>query len=468
MPTRRSLIALSLLVLGLLGAFADGSAAAPAPGEIMTYGAPHGCIGTLVAPAVQEGVLVRPCQGDGAETLSANGQLTPFPAAELPEGPTVVGPAGEVWIGPEEGEFLEREPVIVRIAADGSVARFPIPVPDAERELVVAGLAIGAEGNLWAAIGEGGTLDPPFTYSVGGELLRLTPAGEETFFPVPEGIEPRGIALGVEGNLWFTGVKGYVEEEHTRRAGVGWIGRMTPAGVLTLFRTPNPKAVPTAIAASPAGALSYVEASRGDLGTIHPDGSPGRQYEMGGVMAQSLVFGPEGDAWTSFGAHLARVTPAGQLTRFPVSVSTGPTVFGPEGDVWVGGWKTVTRVVPGGPGLDILRSRADSRSRTVTVRLFCGGSKRGCRGVLSLMLETPGRRAGSGDAKQQYYRFGHTPYAIAAESRGTVRIKVPARAIAVANRFPPPHRPEGRVLIVRATVAGGPGLSELVFAEELF
>jgi hypothetical protein len=84
------------------------------------------------------------------------------------------------------------------------------------------------------------------------------------------------------------------------------------------------------------------------------------------------------------------------------------------------------------------------------------------------MLETPGRRGGPGDAKQQYYRFERTPYAIAAESRGAVRIKVPAQAIAVSNRFPPPDRPEGRVLIVRATVSGGPGLSELVFAEGLF
>jgi virginiamycin B lyase len=466
MLPRRSLLA---LVLVLACVVAPTSAVAATPG-VITYPLAHRCLTDDLAPAPGKGVVLSGCGDKTAANFLPSGRLVPLPGAEFPEGPTVFGPGGEAWIGVEEGDY-PREPMIVRVLPDGSVQRFPVPVaepaqPTERPENVVAGLAIGAEGDLWAAIGERSAIGYPYVASRGGEVLRVSPAGEMTAFPVPEEIEPRALTLGPDGNLWFTGLQFAYTGEHSSSAGVGWVGRMTPTGSLSLFRTPIRGSEPSAIAASPTGVLWYAESS-GNLGTIHADGSPGRRYLTEGRVPEGLVFGPEGDAWLSTsGGHLTRVTPSGQRTRFPLE--PGPIAVGHEGDIWVLGWKRMARVVPGAPGLDLLGLRADRRTRTVFLKVACGGSARGCEGTFHLTLEIPGHRVGPiGVDRRPHYRFGATPYSVAPESRGTVRVKVPAKAIELASRFSPESRRTERGLVVRATVAGGPLMSRHVAARSL-
>jgi streptogramin lyase len=469
MTGRRPLLALALLLACLAPAT---SATAATPG-VTTYPVARKCLPPTptLAAAPGEGVVVSECGGGAPANLLPSGRLVPLPGTEFPEGPTVFGPSGEAWVAVQEGSEYPRQPTIARVAPDGGVQRFPVPVaepaqPFERLENIVVGLAIGPEGDLWAAIGEGGHAQTPYFATQGGELLRVTATGEMTAFPVPEEIEPRGLTLGPDGNLWFTGLQHAYSGEHSARVGVGWVGRMTPAGSLSLFRTPVRGSQPSAIAAAPDGVLWYVESS-GNLGTFHADGTPGRRYLAEGWSPGGLVVGPEGDAWlVSSGGPLTRVTPSGQRTRFPVEY--GPLAVGHEGDIWVLGWEGIDRVVPGAPGLDLLDLRADRRAGTVFLKVACGASTRACEGTIHLTLEIPGHRSGRvGVDRRPHYRFGATPYSVAAESRGTVRVKVPPQAIAIASKFSAGSTRSGRGLVVRATVAGGPPLSRLVAARSL-
>jgi virginiamycin B lyase len=74
------------------------------------------------------------------------------------------------------------------------------------------GIAVGPDGNLW------------FTEQNGALVGRIYPMGNVTPFSLP-GSKPWDVTVGSDGNLWFT--------DRTDR-----IGRMTPSGTATEFNLP--------------------------------------------------------------------------------------------------------------------------------------------------------------------------------------------------------------------------------------
>src|SRR5512143_2505470 len=87
------------------------------------------------------------------------------------------------------------------VASTQTITEFPIPTAGA----VPCGIAVGPDGNLW------------FTECVGNQIGRVTPAGVITEFPLQTSNSwPLHVAAGPDGNLWFT-------EGNNRR-----IGRITP------------------------------------------------------------------------------------------------------------------------------------------------------------------------------------------------------------------------------------------------
>jgi virginiamycin B lyase len=129
--------------------------------------------------------------------------------------------------------------------------QYPIPFPSA----TAYGIAAGADGNLW--------------YGANGNMIRLTPSGQTTAFPVAGGT-PFDVTAGPDGNVWFN--------MYSISNG---IGRITPSGVATTFST----------------------------STV---ASPGR-----------VTAGPDGNVWFTYFCDnaLYRITPSGTLTRFPVPTS---------------------------------------------------------------------------------------------------------------------------------------------------
>ncbi len=465
-----------------LAVVSAGSATAASPGEVGSFEIARPCYPGGFGPAPGAGVLVRSCdnRGDENEQLGASlahygpeGAVGTIAVPEAAWGPIVAGPGGVLWLGANPPEFSVGAAFVQRVDPDGKVMSWQVPAtpkvpfPNFQNGLYskVLGLTLDGEGAAWAAIGEGVSLSAPLGGSVGGELDRIDPAGTLTRHPLPAGIEPRAIALGPDGNLWFTAIRGRTREMHYSRPGFGFVGRITPAGVLKLFPLPRGGSVPTAIAAGPDGALWFVESEGKRIGTIGTDGRLGRAKPLWWWPEEGLSFGPEGDAWIPSSKGLIRMTPAGQQTLFPAPSEAVAT--GAEGDIWALEYKTLQRVVPGAPGIDLSAVVVRRRSHTIRVRLACGGSAAGCDGTLALSLPSYRRHGGSKIAYERWpgYRFTQVPYSIPAESWRTLTVKAPAKAFTVAAR----NKSLGLHPTVKvvATVAGGPTLRRKVSVPSL-
>ena len=104
-------------------------------------------------------------------------------------------------------------------------------------------------------------------HGVAGRLVRIAPDGSTTAFQVPENAEPEELALGSEGDLWFTGRQGRYNSEHGGSPGTGLIGRMTPYGQFATFPSPEAEGTPAAIATSPDGDLRFTDPGSGGIGS---------------------------------------------------------------------------------------------------------------------------------------------------------------------------------------------------------
>ena len=110
-------------------------------------------------------------------------------------------------------------------------------------------------------------------------------------------VEGSTIARGPDGNVWFAATE-------TRR-----VGKISTSGEVTEF------------AAGPTGFFL------------------------------SIASGPDGNIWVgSLGGSLARVTPAGVVTRFGQNLSVQGITGGPDGNVWFseGFSHSIGRITPGG------------------------------------------------------------------------------------------------------------------------
>jgi streptogramin lyase len=265
-----------------------------------------------------------------------------------PPGPVAItaGPDGALWFVGVPGE-------IGRITTAGVVTEFPVPdVPPPPGSpagtpataATFTSIAAGPDGALW------------FT-GVPAEVGRITTSGVVTEFPVPALAPPRpdstvppptvnGIVAGPDGALWFAGVPGE-------------IGRITNSGVVTEFAVPNapPPAgspagtagtvvTPTSITVGPDGALWFTgpmqrQTDGGSwlVGRITTAGAVTEYPTPNFSINQSpIVTGPDGDLWIGGnGSSLARITPSGVVTTFNVQGTANPIAGltpGPDGNVW--------------------------------------------------------------------------------------------------------------------------------------
>ena len=164
-----------------------------------------------------------------------------------------------------------------------------------------------------------------------GDAHPAKAAGTITEFAVPTAASsPNGIAVGADGNIWFT--------EYTGDK----IGRITPAGTITEFTVPTASAGPRQIAAGPDGNLWFTEFSAAKIGQITPSGTI-TEFSTG-ITASSgprgITTGPDGNLWfTEYNASkIGRITPSGTVTEFStgITASSGPRSIdpGPDGNLW--------------------------------------------------------------------------------------------------------------------------------------
>jgi streptogramin lyase len=253
-----------------------------------------------------------------------------------------LGPDGNMWFAGDkyqvgEGPLGE----IGRVTSGGQVTEFEIPTQksgggpreseyESERESSRAWTVTdGPDGNLWFA-GESGRMN---------EIGRITPSGSLTQFALPDpNSAATTITAGPDGNLWFT-------EDATSK-----IGRITPSGAITEFPL-SPEAGPHGITAGPDGALWFAESGTNRIGRIDPSGVI-TEFPLSSPTSRpnEITLGPDGNLWftetvapkirsysPSLANQIGRITPSGQVTMFPVEArwpGTGAITAGPDGRIW--------------------------------------------------------------------------------------------------------------------------------------
>jgi streptogramin lyase len=234
--------------------------------------------------------------------------FTTFPTPTPGSGPSElrVGPDGNLWF-PEHGGNN-----IGRASTAGVITEYPLPTPGAGP----SGMVAGPDGNMW------------FVEHSAGKVGKITPAGEITEYSIPTpGAGPHHITLGADGNLWFT------ETE------VNKIGRITTDGVIDEFDVPTDDTGPVGIAAGSDGNVWFTESRAGSVGRITPTGAI-TEFPVPGAHGQwSLATGADGNVWYTHGqVHaIGRVTMDGAVTEFPTDDPDSMPNFvgaGPDGNVW--------------------------------------------------------------------------------------------------------------------------------------
>jgi virginiamycin B lyase len=226
-------------------------------------------------------------------------------------------PNGYVWFT-DMGTNKEGRNLIGNVTRTGSILEFPIPAVGSRP----AGIALGAEGDMW------------FTEEGVGSIGRITEDGSITEFTIPEVLEPRprAITLGADGNMWFTDL-GLSEDEQNL------IGRITPEGVIKEFALPPPFTSPDALTLGSDGSIWFTE-SPDAIGRITPDGII-TEFTVPSVSGSQngIALGPDGNIWfTENDNALGRITPAGVVTSFTgLATSTKPPqalIQGPGASLW--------------------------------------------------------------------------------------------------------------------------------------
>ena len=185
-------------------------------------------------------------------------------------------------------------------------------------------IALGPDGNMW------------FTELSGNRIGRITRRGKITEYMLPNAnSSPVTIAAGRDGNLWFT-------------EGAGRIGRITPAGNITEFSTglsagSSPNGITaghtfmwfTEVGESPEGIK---------IGKIAIDGTITQQYKIPTAYnsnPQNIAFGWGGKLWfteANAGNAIGRSTIFGKMTIFTSGLSPDnwpqSIAAGPDGNMW--------------------------------------------------------------------------------------------------------------------------------------
>jgi streptogramin lyase len=214
-------------------------------------------------------------------------------------------------------------------------------------------MAVDAQGNVYTSTGN----------SMGAASLTIvSPAGtvSSAQIPTPAGAafppDALNLTLGPDGNVWFTETLPFDSSGNQIANSNKMIGRVTPSGVVTQFAVPTNFAgtgsintnTGTYITAGGDGNVWFVEASVGNVAKITPAGVV-TEYPLGvGGGLMGLALGGDGNIWVRSAVFsqaqnalvttLSRVTPSGTVTNFANPTSnTGSDVelvLGPDGALW--------------------------------------------------------------------------------------------------------------------------------------
>ena len=232
-------------------------------------------------------------------------------------GPSAITSAnGSLWVTDDiDQDFGEN--VVVQLTTSGKMTNAfyysgPISEGASFRDIVQ-----GSDGNFWIAD------------SYNAQIVKMTPQGSFTNFPLPSYSFPDGIVSGPDKALWFAVQPG---------AGAA-IGRLTVKGRFTLYPV---TVTPQDIAVGSDGALWFTAPYNNAIGRVTTDGKF-TEYTKGistGADPYSIAPGPDGALWftEALGGRIARITTHGKVTEYSKGIT--PTeepadlTAGPDGAMW--------------------------------------------------------------------------------------------------------------------------------------
>ncbi len=317
--TRRGGRALSLAITIAIAAAASAGASTgtiseyPIPIETTPYGittGPDGKIWLVDSGNHVGGTFIGRMATSGA---IASSDLVKLPSAGLGLAATL-GPDGNMWVAQD----AQIDKVPVGVALTGEITGYPlgsgtggygsiVPGPDGrlwfgwnqqvgaittagtiegyatKSGTSVSGVTVGSDGKLW--FGEGNAIARMDTTGHIG-------AGDE--FPLPVGDNQiNGLVLGPDGNIWFSlGLPAAV-------------GRITPAGAITIFPTPTLNSLPFGLAVGPDKQIWFAERNGDAIGAIPTTATSGAdivEYPISGAPNVGVLYvtaGPDGRMWFS-------------------------------------------------------------------------------------------------------------------------------------------------------------------------
>jgi virginiamycin B lyase len=257
---------------------------------------------------------------------------------------------GNIWFT-DHGVYNDEQSFIGRITPTGVFTKFVIRTED-KKGSYPGGIALGSDGNMWFTNPEsnedlGGDLITEMSAPERASIGRITPEGVISTFDLPSRDHlSSGIGSGEEGDLWFTGdvFTEKIGGEQTDPTGSSFVGRITSSGTITEFPLPVQDANPGSIALGFDGNMWFTESSA--IGRITPSGTitefpapdvPPTVVPFRG--GSQIVQGPDGNMWfTEESNSIGRITPAGEVVSFtPISAADrelSEIADGPDGEIW--------------------------------------------------------------------------------------------------------------------------------------
>jgi streptogramin lyase len=379
-------------------------------------------------------------------------------------GELAAGPDGNVWFScyretaPGKGRAM-----IGRIAPTGAVTEFALPPKVGADDLVA-----GPDGNVWFTDSAGFAFGPP-TPGYRSAIGRITPAGEVTMFRdgLRDGSVPGEIISGPEGALWFTDAGAAPE-----------IGRVTTQGTITEFPTGVKEPLGLGgIAAGPEGNVWFSQVFVLPHGDGEPGALAGRLAPTGEVTDfgsppafGAPVSGPGGATWfidATGKATIDRVTPTGEFAQFKASPVAAPShlAAGPDGNLWFSGPGAIGRVTPTGEITQFNHCLDYHRPFSEPSTIVSGpGGDLWFTSVTSRetpsMEEAPtiGRVTPTGEITQFKAGIGLEPRSIAAGPDGRVYFSGGNDEV---ERITPPQAPVNTFVFLSGRVSAG-GVAEIV------
>jgi virginiamycin B lyase len=236
-----------------------------------------------------------------------------------------VAPDGTAWFGvstelvPELARMRGHQLTVVKLGKKG-------------HRPTTAALRFDPQGDLWFAEEEGGR----------ATIVRRAPSGAQRKIRLPRGGSITGLAIGTEGDAWYTRA-GTGFTRHSRRSAA--IGRVTANGLGT--QTPLARgSLPASVAVGPDGAAWFTETKANKIGRMAPGGKPQLFALESGVHPRQIVAGPDGALWFSEEGRkveggqvedrIGRITTGGEVTQFPVAFGKSTTALAadPSGMIW--------------------------------------------------------------------------------------------------------------------------------------